>query len=112
MVKRIIEKIGLVVLAALLSLLAGYFILSRTEKGNEMFYKEQSIDIELDKKADKGYVDQQDNILKANIDENKADNIRIHEKDYTTLKDLIDTGQKSNDDNFDHIIRLIEAQHD
>ena len=112
MVKRILERLGFIVLAALLSLLSMYFILSRTEKGNEMFYKEQSLDVELDNKADKGYVDQQDAALKQNINENKADNIRLHETNYNTLKDIIDTGQKSNDDNFELIIKLIEAQHD
>ncbi len=94
MVKKILEKAWFIVLAALFSLLTGYFLLSRTVRGNELLNKEQSIDRKIENKADLDYVKEKDIALENKINENKADHNLRHEtsdeniaRQFTELKE-------------------------
>ena len=85
MVKRIMEKLGWAFLTAIFSLLIGYFLLSRTERGNEMLYKEQSIDNKFEKKADKDYVDGQDEALEKSFNTYKSSHADETEKQHAAV---------------------------
>ena len=100
------SKLFWIVMNAVLTLTAGFLLLSFTALGDKWIRTEKDID----NKADKEYVDQMDNEIKAGFDFYRVSHEQAHSKEYRAIQDQLDLIQKSSDQQIELLVRLINER--
>lgn len=91
MPEKIGQKLLWIVMNAVFTLAIGFLLFAFTSRGEKWLRTEKAID----KKADVGYVDKQDNVIKANFVEYKQTHQVQHSLEYKLMKAEVE-GIKTN----------------